>query len=80
MSSSERPETPADTPADAVADAGSAEETGVEEASSEPEEPLNRAARRAKAKKAAPSHVGPQFGFQSQQGRGPRSHTKRRIS
>ncbi|WP_232661026.1 hypothetical protein [Pseudonocardia sp. TRM90224] len=83
MSSSKRPETPADAPANATADttaeSTSAEGTGVEETAAEPEEPLNRAARRAKAKKAAPSHVGPQAGFQGQQGRGPRSHTKRRI-
>ena len=44
----------------------------------EVEVPLNRAARRAKAKGNNPSHVGPQSG-RTDQGRGPRSHTKRQI-
>jgi hypothetical protein len=44
----------------------------------EEEAPLNRAARRAKAKGNNPSHVGPQSG-RTDQGRGPRSHTKRQI-
>ncbi len=44
----------------------------------EDEAPLNRAARRAKAKGNNPSHVGPQSG-RTDQGRGPRSHTKRQI-
>ncbi len=45
----------------------------------EAEVPLNRAARRAKAKGNDPSHVGPQSG-RTDQGKGPRSHTKRQIS
>jgi hypothetical protein len=45
---------------------------------SEPE-PLNRAARRAKAKQTDPSHVGPRGGL-TRQVRGARSHTKRRTS
>lgn len=49
------------------------------EAAAEAEVPLNRAARRAKAKGGSPSHVGPQAG-RSDQSRGPRSHTKRQIS
>lgn len=44
----------------------------------EAEAPLNRAARRARAKGNNPSHVGPQAG-RTDQGRGPRSHTKRQI-
>ncbi|MDT7709228.1 MAG: hypothetical protein QOG20_4835 [Pseudonocardiales bacterium] len=55
------------------------EEPEVDEAAAEVEVPLNRAARRAKAKKAAPSHVGPTAG-RSGEGHGPRSHTKRQIS
>ncbi len=43
------------------------------------EVPLNRAARRARAKGGNPSHVGPQAG-RSDQGRGERSHTKRQLS
>lgn len=39
--------------------------------------PLNRAARRAKAKQTDPSHVGPRGGATVRSGRGPRSHTKR---
>lgn len=42
----------------------------------EAEQPLNRAARRAKAKGADPSHVGPR-GSNVRQGRGPRSNSKR---
>jgi hypothetical protein len=38
--------------------------------------PLNRAERRAKAKKAEPTHVGPR-GATAQGGRGARPHTKR---
>ena len=41
--------------------------------------PLNRAARRAKAGKAEPSHVGPR-GDVARQNRGARPHTKRRKS
>jgi hypothetical protein len=40
------------------------------------EVPLNRAARRAKAKQPEPSHVGPRAARTSQ-GRGARSHSKR---
>ena len=43
------------------------------------EVPLNRAARRAKAKKTVPAHVGPRAGRTDQGGRGARSHTKRQI-
>lgn len=43
----------------------------------EPEVPLNRAARRAKAK-AQPGHVGPQHD-PTRAGRGPRPHTKRSL-
>lgn len=43
----------------------------------EPEAPLNRAARRAKAK-AQPGHVGPQ-NDPTRAGRGPRPHTKRSL-
>lgn len=50
-----------------------------QEQPAEEEAPLNRAARRAKAKKVDPSHVGPQGSPQVRQGRGPRSHTKRQI-
>jgi hypothetical protein len=39
--------------------------------------PLNRAARRAKAAKAEPTHVGPRDDV-ARQGRGARPHTKRR--
>jgi hypothetical protein len=39
--------------------------------------PLNRAARRAKAKKGEPTHVGPR-GDLARQARGGRPHTKRR--
>jgi hypothetical protein len=39
--------------------------------------PLNRAARRAKAAKAEPSHVGPRDALE-RQARGARPHTKRR--
>jgi hypothetical protein len=58
-----------------------AEDTVVEDAEpvAEVEEvPLNRAARRAKAKKSIPAHVGPRAG-RTDQGRGARSHTKRQI-
>jgi hypothetical protein len=55
-----------------------APETAEAEPAAEPE-PLNRAARRAKAKQADPSHVGPR-GAQSRTVNGGRSHTKRRIS
>ena len=40
--------------------------------------PLNRAARRAKAAKATPNHVGPR-GDLDRQSRGARPHTKRQI-
>ena len=50
-----------------------------EAAADEVEVPLNRAARRARAKGGNPSHVGPQAG-RSDQGKGPRSHTKRQLS
>jgi hypothetical protein len=49
------------------------------EPAADPEEPLNRAARRAKAKQVDPSHVGPRAGH-AREGHGARSHTKRRIS
>ncbi|MHA6795875.1 hypothetical protein ACVGVM_20510 [Pseudonocardia bannensis] len=55
------------------------EREATEVDATEAEMPMNRAARRAKAKQAAPSHVGPDGG-PVRQGRGPRSHTKRRIS
>jgi hypothetical protein len=55
-----------------------AEKVETEEVATEAEVPLNRAARRAKAKGNNPSHVGPQSG-RTDQGRGPRSHTKRQI-
>ena len=54
-----------------------AEEPGPDPAGEE-EPPLNRAARRARGK-PAPGHVGPQPG-RTAQGRGARSHTKRRSS
>jgi hypothetical protein len=50
------------------------------ETGTEPDEesaPLNRAARRAKAKKGEPTHVGPR-GDLARQARGGRPHTKRR--
>jgi hypothetical protein len=63
-------------PADERAlEAGEAAEA---EPAAEPE-PLNRADRRAKAKQADPSHVGPRGG-RSRVAGGARSHTKRRIS
>ncbi len=43
----------------------------------EEEAPLNRAARRAKAKKGDPTHVGPRDDL-ARQARGGRPHTKRR--
>jgi hypothetical protein len=67
----EQPE-PVDEPAPEATEAAEAEpaaESG----------PLNRAARRAKAKQTDPSHVGPRPGY-APVGRGGRSHTKRRIS
>ena len=66
----EQPE-PVDEPA--------SETTEAAEAEPAESEPLNRAARRAKAKQADPSHVGPRPGY-APAGRGGRSHTKRRIS
>lgn len=54
-----------DTPAE-DADAAEAEE----------EAPLNRAARRARDKQAAPSHVGPRQGVGRSAGRRGRPHTK----
>jgi hypothetical protein len=55
-------------------------EEPLDEAATEVAEvPVNRAARRAKAKGTDPSHVGPQGG-RADRGRGPRSHTKRRLS
>ena len=50
------------------------------EPTTEPDEesaPLNRAARRAKARKGEPTHVGPR-GDLERQSRGGRPHTKRR--
>jgi hypothetical protein len=44
----------------------------------EAEVPLNRAARRAKAKQTDPSHVGPRAG-RTGKGRSARSHTKRQT-
>lgn len=41
--------------------------------------PLNRAARRARARRATPTHVGP-IGSRSAPGASPRSHTKRQSS
>ena len=69
--------TPSPKPEPASAAAGEPEldEAAVDEV----EVPLNRAARRAKAKGGNPSHVGPQAG-RSDQGKGPRSHTKRQLS
>jgi hypothetical protein len=61
----------------AAADEKSTEDMGDTADEAVDEVPLNRAARRAKAKQAAPSHVGPRFG-QPHDGRGPRAHTKRR--
>ena len=61
-------------------ESASVEEPELEEATAdEAEVPLNRADRRAKAKGKDPSHVGPQAG-RSDQGKGPRSHTKRQLS
>ncbi len=57
--------------------AATAEELEIDEAVAE-DVPLNRAERRARAKGDNPSHVGPQAG-RTDQGRGPRSHTKRQI-
>lgn len=56
-----------------------ATEDAVEVADDDPEAPLNRADRRAKAKGLDPSHVGPRAG-RTAQGRSARSHTKRQIS
>jgi hypothetical protein len=58
------------------------DEAAPEAAQAEPAdepEPLNRAARRAKAKQNDPSHVGPRAGH-AREGHGARSHTKRRTS
>jgi hypothetical protein len=57
------------TPGEPQLDEAVADEVGV---------PLNRADRRARAKGGNPSHVGPQAG-RSDQRRGQRSHTKRRL-
>jgi hypothetical protein len=65
----EQPE-PVDEPAPEATEAAEAEPAESE--------PLNRADRRAKAKQADPSHVGPRPGY-APSGRGGRSHTKRRI-
>lgn len=48
-----------------------------EEAPAAEEEPLNRAARRARAKQATPSHVGPRQAFGQPASRGGRPRTKR---
>lgn len=55
------------------------DEANAPEETAEPEVPLNRAERRAKAKGTDPSHVGPRAG-RSSQGRTARSHTKRQLS
>ena len=69
--------TPSTTPEqpEAVVEAPAVDE---ETAEVEVDVPLNRAARRARAKGHDPAHVGPQSG-RTDQGRGPRSHTKRQI-
>lgn len=65
---------PAAAPEPATQDVDSA---APEDATAEAaEQPLNRAARRAKAKVTDPSHVGPR-GSNVRQGRGPRSNSKR---
>jgi hypothetical protein len=69
---SSRPEQPEQPEPGAERELADAEPVG------EPE-PLNRAARRAKAKQTDPSHVGPRGGL-NRQVRGARSHTKRRSS
>jgi hypothetical protein len=66
----EQPE-PVDEPVPEASEAAEGEPTAESE-------PLNRAARRAKAKQSDPSHVGPRPGY-APTGRGGRSHTKRRI-
>ena len=71
--------TPATTPEAAVDEPEVAPDAATDDTIDEVEAPLNRAARRAKAKGNNPSHVGPQAG-RTDQGRGPRSHTKRQIS
>lgn len=63
---------PASEPVPPTADVDAAAAGPEEEA----EQPLNRAARRAKAKGTDPSHVGPR-GSNVRQGRGPRSNSKR---
>jgi hypothetical protein len=55
---------------------GAEPEVAEADPAAEPEA-LNRAARRAKAKGAEPSHVGPRAGV-ARQAKGARSHTKRR--
>jgi hypothetical protein len=59
-------------------ESGNEHELAEAEPVGEPE-PLNRAARRTKAKQTDPSHVGPRGGL-NRQTRGARSHTKRRTS
>jgi hypothetical protein len=73
MSQPTSPEQP-----DAVAEETEPEAALEPDEAPEEEAPPNRAARRAKAKGNNPSHVGPQSG-RTDQGRGPRSHTKRQI-
>ena len=71
------PSTSPEQPDAAVEEMETDTELALDDAA-EVEVPLNRAARRAKAKGNDPSHVGPQSG-RTDQGRGPRSHTKRQI-
>jgi len=58
-------------------ESGEPDPVALETEDEEAEAPLNRAARRAKAKKAAPSHVGPQPGWGLPGVRSARPRTKR---
>jgi len=62
-----------------TAESVTAESAVAETVTAEPEVPLNRAERRAKAKSNEPSHVGPRAG-RTAQGGSARSHTKRQLS
>jgi hypothetical protein len=53
------------------------EPEATDEAVEEEQAPLNRAERRARAKKAAAGNAGPPPDRTLRRGRGPRSHTKR---
>lgn len=84
--STSHPAAPSTTPAEAAEPENAAEQPEpVEPAGADPESetpvaevPLNRAERRARAKGALPSHVGPQAGRTAPGSTG-RSHSKRQI-